>query len=70
MGKPASQKALDKSLVFTTSVEKRVIDGKDYGPFKKGDVADTLPEALKGELFARGAIVTYSLKMLGEELLA
>ncbi len=70
MGKPATQKTLDKSLVFTTNVEKRTIDGKEFGPFQKGDVADTLPESLKGELFAKGEIVTYSLKMLGEELLA
>ncbi|MDA4118622.1 MAG: hypothetical protein OK455_09790 [Thaumarchaeota archaeon] len=70
MGRPASQKTVEKTLVFTASVNKRTIDGKDYGPFQKGDVADSLPETMKSELFAKGEIVTYSLKMMGEELLA
>ncbi len=70
LGAPASQKTLDKSLVFTKSLEKTVWEGKDYGPFGKGDVADALPQTLKDDLVMKGALTPFTLKMLGEELLA
>lgn len=70
MGAPSGQKTLDKSLVFTRGVDKTAWEGKEYGPFKEGDVADPLPQTLKDDLFAKGAVTTFNLKMLGEELLA
>ena len=70
MGSPAGQKTLDKSLVFTKSVDKTSWEGKEYGPFKHGDVADALPQTLKDDLLAKGAVTPFTLKMLGEELLA
>ena len=70
MGAPASQKTLDKSLVFTKATEKMAWEGKEYGPFKVDDVADALPQALKDDLKAKGALTTFTMKMLGEELLA
>ena len=70
MGAPASQKTLDKSLVFTKSVDKTAWEGKEYGPFAKGDVADPLPQTLKDDLRAKGALTTYTLQMLGQELVA
>jgi hypothetical protein len=70
MGAPASQKTLDKSLVFARGVEKTTWEGKEYGPFEKGAVGDALPQNLKDDLFAKGALTPFTLKMLGEELLA
>jgi electron transfer flavoprotein beta subunit len=70
MGAPASQKTLDKTLVFTRRVEKSSWEGKDYGPFEKGDVADALPQTLKDDLKAKGALTPFTLQMLGAELLA
>jgi electron transfer flavoprotein beta subunit len=70
MGAPASQKTLDKSLVFTRRVEKTSWEGKEYGPFDKGDVADSLPQALKDDLWAKGALTPFTIQMLGDELLA
>jgi hypothetical protein len=70
MGAPFGQKTLDKSLVFTRAVEKTTSEGKEYGPFKAGDVADALPQALKDDWTAKGALTPFTLKMLGEELLA
>jgi electron transfer flavoprotein beta subunit len=70
MGAPASQKTLDKSLVFTRKVDKTTWEGKEYGPFEKGDVADALPQTLKDDLSSKGAVTSFTLKMLGEELLA
>ena len=45
-------------------------EGKEYGPFEKGDVADALPQTLKDDLSAKGALTTFTIRMLGEELLA
>jgi electron transfer flavoprotein beta subunit len=70
MGAPASQKTLDKTLVFTRMVEKSSWEGKEYGPFEKGDVADALPQTLKDDLKAKGALTPFTLQMLGAELLA
>ncbi len=70
MGAPSGQKTLDKSLVFTRSVEKTAWEGKEYGPFARGDVADALPQTLKDDLLAKGALTTFTLQMLGAELLA
>ena len=70
MGAPSGQKTLDKSLTFTRSVEKTAWEGKEYGPFARGDVADALPQTLKDDLFAKGAVTTFTLQMLGAELLA
>ncbi|HYR04399.1 MAG TPA: hypothetical protein VEO75_03340 [Nitrososphaerales archaeon] len=70
MGAPASQKTLDKTLVFTRRVEKSSWEGKEYGPFEKGDVADALPQTLKDDLKAKGALTPFTLQMLGAELLA
>jgi electron transfer flavoprotein beta subunit len=70
MGAPSGQKTLDKTLVFTKPVDKTTWEAKEYGPFKKGDVADSLPQALKDDWFAKGALTTFTLQMLGAELLA
>jgi hypothetical protein len=70
MGAPSGQKTVGKSLVSTRKVEKTVWEGKEYGPLEKGDVADALPQTLKDDLFAKGALTTFTLEMLGAELLA
>jgi len=70
MGAPSGQKTLDKSLVFTRSVDKTAWEGKEYGPYQRGDVADALPQTLKDDLVTKGALTTYTLQMLGAELLA
>jgi electron transfer flavoprotein beta subunit len=70
MGAPLGQKTLDKSLIFTRRVEKSAWEGKEYGPFDKGEVADALPQTLKDDLIAKGALTTFTLSMLGAELLA
>ncbi|HVB95721.1 MAG TPA: hypothetical protein VND41_03870 [Nitrososphaerales archaeon] len=70
MGAPSGQKTLGKSVVFTRKAEKTAWEGKEYGPFEKGDVADALPQTLKDDLTAKGALTTFTLAMLGAELLA
>jgi electron transfer flavoprotein beta subunit len=70
MGAPASQKTLDKTLVFTRRVEKTYWEGKEYGPFEKCDVAEALPQTLKDDLKEKGALTPFTLQMLGAELLA
>jgi electron transfer flavoprotein beta subunit len=70
MGAPSGQKTVGKSMVLTRKVEKTTWEGKEYGPFENGDVADALPQTLKDDLFAKGALTTFTLEMLGAELLA
>jgi hypothetical protein len=51
-------------------VQKTSWEGKEYGPFEQGDVADSLPQALKDDLKTKGALTTFTMQMLGAELLA
>jgi electron transfer flavoprotein beta subunit len=70
MGAPSGQKTLGKTLVFTRPVDKVTWEGKEYGPFKTGDVAEGLPQSLKDDWLAKGALTPFTLQMLGAELLA
>ncbi len=70
IGKPPVQKIMSKSEVFLERIEKFDSNGTNYGPFDRGDLATSLPDALRDELRAKGKIATFSLKMLEEELFA
>jgi electron transfer flavoprotein beta subunit len=70
VGKPATQKLVEQSTVFVRRVEKLDWEGKEFGPFEKGELADSLPQSLKEELTKRGSIANFSLRMLAEELFA
>jgi len=70
IGKPATQKLVEQSTVFLRRVEKLDWEGKEFGPFEKGELADSLPQSLKDELAKRGSIARFSLEMLAEELFA
>jgi electron transfer flavoprotein beta subunit len=68
IGKPPVQKLLGKSLVFGKRTEAFVLDGKTYGPFERGDLADGLPEPVIAKLNAEGALAPFSYEMLAGEL--
>ncbi len=68
IGKPPVQKVVGKSEVFAEHVEKFDRSGTSYGPFDRGDLSASLPEALRAELKANGKITTFSFDMFEEEL--
>jgi electron transfer flavoprotein beta subunit len=70
IGKPPVQKVVGRSLVFVKQVGEVESGGKKYGPFGRGDLADGLPHELVDALVSQGAVATFSLEMLAEELFA
>jgi len=68
VGKPPVQKVVGRSLVFLSHLDRIELDGKAYGPFDKGDLADGLPEQLIGQLRANGSVGPFTMEALTEEL--
>jgi len=59
LGKPPQIKVVGKSLILTQDVEKFEVDGKAYGPFKKGDPVDSLPDQVKEKLSGKFKVFEY-----------
>lgn len=68
IGKPPVQKFLNKSLVFLESYEKFTFDGKEYGPFSRGDLAAGLPDQILSELKEKRIVGIFDFDILLEEL--
>lgn len=70
IGKPPVQKTIDKSNVFLKRVEKFQNGGAEFGPFDRGDLADSLPVIVVAELKEKGLVGTFTFEIFGEELFA
>ena len=70
VGKPPVQKTVGKSLIFSRKTDLVEFEGKKYGPFEKGDLADALPAGLVDGLKAKGDVGTFGYELLAGELLA
>jgi electron transfer flavoprotein beta subunit len=69
VGKPPVQKRIGSSLVFLKASEALDFEGKKYGPFAPGDLADALPSGLQTSLKSAGTIGLFGYDALAEELL-
>lgn len=69
IGKPPVQKVVGKTLVFVKRVDSVEHEGKSYGPFEVGDIAEGLPEALLQKLVMEGNVARFSLDMLVREIM-
>ncbi|MEM2765606.1 MAG: hypothetical protein QXG75_00565, partial [Candidatus Caldarchaeum sp.] len=68
IGKPPSQKFVGETLIFKQNVDKIEVNGKVYGPFKKGDLASNIPEQLLNKLKEDGVVGYFSLEDLVDEV--
>lgn len=68
IGRPPVRKFVGRTLVFVEDVPALSWDGQSFGPFKRGDPADSLPEALKEVLLRGGKLAVFSLPMLVKEV--
>lgn len=67
-GKLPVQKIVDKSYVFVKQTNLIEWDGKKYGPFSAGDIADSLPADLIKMLNEQGTVELFTREMLVREL--
>ncbi len=68
VGKQPVQKIPGTSLVFLKKVEELEFGGKKYGPFDRGELADSLPDSLRANFLSEGTVGTFNVRMLMEEL--
>jgi len=69
IGRPLVRKIVGKSLVFTQDVDKFEVGGRSFGPFKRGDLADNLPQEVINMLRDKGLIKVFDYEDLAEELI-
>lgn len=69
IGKLPVQKVIGKNRVFAKAAPEVEFGGSKYGPFDKGDLADSLPAELVSDLMASEVVATFDYGMLAEELL-
>jgi len=70
VGKPPVQKTVGSTLVFLKKTDPLEFEGKKYGPFAPGDLANSLPEAMVSDLKANGVVGIFGYDLLAQELLA
>jgi electron transfer flavoprotein beta subunit len=68
VGKPPVQKVVGKSQVFLKRTSQFDFEGRAYGPYARGDLADGLPEGLMAKLTSEGTVGTFDMGVLTEEL--
>ncbi|MEM0286897.1 MAG: hypothetical protein QXG05_01830 [Nitrososphaerota archaeon] len=68
VGKPPAQKIVGKTRVFLENIESVEYDGRKFGPFGRGDIADGLPDELVNKLQNENKIGIFGIDMLLEEL--
>jgi electron transfer flavoprotein beta subunit len=69
IGKPPVQKTMGVTFVFTGAAGPFDFEGKQYGPFARGDIADGLPEGLKSSLKSNSTLAVFGYSALAGELL-
>ncbi|MDW8063698.1 MAG: hypothetical protein RMI43_05970 [Candidatus Caldarchaeum sp.] len=68
IGKPPTQKFVGETLVFKKDHDKISWNDKSYGPFKKGDPVNNLPQELVNELIAKQVVGVFTIEDLLEEV--
>lgn len=68
IGGPKVRKMVGQSLVTVRKVEAFSMNGKSYGPFKKGDLLDNLDEKALEHMKQNGDVTTFELKELLTDL--
>ena len=68
IGKPLVKKVVGTTLIATKDVDSVEVNGKRYGPFRKGDVLDSVPPEVRKALLSNGAAKVFDYDDLAEEL--
>lgn len=68
IGRPYVRKILGLSVIAARDIDKISYGDKAYGPFKKGDLLDSLPEDLKREMASKGLAKIFDYEDLAEEI--
>lgn len=70
IGKPYFKKILGSSLVASSDIDKIPHGDRVFGPFKKGDLLDSLPEEVKRDLVSKGLAKVFDYEDLADEIIS
>jgi electron transfer flavoprotein beta subunit len=69
IGRPYVRKVVGSSLIAAKDIDKVSYGDKTYGPYKKGDLLDRLPEEIKRDLMSKGLAKIFDYDDLAEEII-
>jgi electron transfer flavoprotein beta subunit len=69
IGRPYVRKVVGSSLIAAKDIDKVSYGDKTYGPYKKGDLLDSLPEEVKRDLMSKGLAKIFDYDDLAEEII-
>jgi electron transfer flavoprotein beta subunit len=69
IGRPYVRKVVGSSLIAAKDIDKVSYGDKTYGPYKKGDLLDSLPEEVKRDLMSKGLAKIFDYDDLAEEIM-
>lgn len=69
IGKPLVKKVVGNTIVVVRDVERIEVDGRVYGPFRRGEVVDSMPTSVKDALLSRGLAKVFDYDDLAREMI-
>ncbi|MEM4970275.1 MAG: hypothetical protein QXE01_03380 [Sulfolobales archaeon] len=69
ISRPYMRKIVGSSLIAAKDIDKISYGDKTYGPYKKGDLLDSLPEEVKRDLISKGLAKVFDYDDLAEEII-
>jgi electron transfer flavoprotein beta subunit len=70
IGRPYVRKIVGSSIVAAKDIDKISYGDKSYGPYRKGDLLDSLPEEVKKDLLSKGLAKVFDYDDLAEEVIS
>ena len=70
IGRPYVRKIVGSSIVAAKDIDKISYGDKSYGPYRKGDLLDSLPEEVKKDLLSKGLAKVFDYDDLAEEIIS
>jgi electron transfer flavoprotein beta subunit len=69
IGRPYARKIVGLSIIAARDIDKIAYGDKVFGPFRRGDLLDSLPEDLKRQMLSRGEAKVFDYDDLAEEII-
>jgi len=70
IGRPYVRKVVGASIIAARDIDKVEYGGKSFGPFKRGDLLDSLPEEVRRDMLSKGLAKVFDYDELAEEIIA
>jgi len=69
IGRPYARKVVGSSIVAARDIDKVAYGDRAFGPYKRGDLLDSLPDEVKRDLLSKGLAKVFDYEDLAEEII-